>query len=242
MTLYLIRHGRQNSTDCNVDVPLSPEGKRQAQLLGERMKCYPIDVLYSSDLIRAEETAREAFAQRQELLEELQLRSGLREIDFGLLTGKPDQDVKIFYQRYYQEQLELFEEGRIIQKGNALDEVNEFVGDFFVPTQEMWYPEGESGPSVLSRLMPIIQEWIDSGKENIAVVTHGGVIRILLTALFGGDFAKRLMFGSTLENCSITQLTFDHKKHGFYLDRFNDYAHLEQEPSLMRKNFVQGNT
>jgi probable phosphoglycerate mutase len=59
----------------------------------------------------------------------------------------------------------------------------------------------------------------------------------LLAALFGGDFARRLMFGTSLENCSITQLHFDEEKHGFYLDRFNDYAHLEQEPALLRNHF-----
>lgn len=236
MIIYLIRHGRQNSSDCNVNVPLSQEGIRQAQLLGDRMKNYDIDVLYSSDLIRAEETARIAFQERRELVEQLQVRPGLAEVDFGLLTGKPDSEVKAFYKEYYREQMELFEEGRI-QKGNALDEVNEFVGDFFVPTDEIWYPEGEDGPSVMNRVMPVMQEWIESGKNSIAVVTHGGVIRIILTALFGGDFAKRLLFGTSLENCSITQLHFDEEVHGFYLDRFNDYAHLEQEPALLRSHF-----
>lgn len=242
MILYLIRHGRQDSTDCNVNVPLSPEGRRQAQLLGERMKGYPIDALYSSDLIRAKQTAEAAFENRGDLLQQIQIRPALAEVDFGLLTGRPDCEVKAFYQEYYKRQTELFQEGRI-QRGNALDEVNEFVGDFFVPTEEIWYPEGESGPGVLSRLMPVVQEWIDSGKEHIVVITHGGIIRILLTSLFGGDFAKRLMFGSSLENCSITQLYFAEEKHGFYLERFNDYAHLEREPDLLRKHFFRkGNT
>ena len=132
--------------------------------------------------------------------------------------------------------MDRFAEGRV-QKGNALDEVNEFIGDFFVPTEEIWYPQGETGESVLARVMPVIQEWIESEYLNIAVVTHGGVIRILLTALFGGDFAKRLMFGTSLENCSITQLHYDEEKNGFFLDRFNDYAHLEQDPSLLRNRF-----
>ena len=239
MILYLIRHGRQDSTDCNVNVPLSPAGRRQAQLLGDRMKKIPIDALYSSDLIRAEQTAQIAFEHRGHLLQQLQIRPALAEVDFGLLTGKPDGEVKAFYQEYYQRQMELFQEGRI-QRGNALDEVNEFVGDFFVPAEEIWYPEGEASPSVMGRLMPVIHEWIESGKECIAVVTHGGVIRILLAALFGGDFAKRLMFGASLENCSITQLYFDREKHGFYLERFNDYAHIEEEPDLLRKHFFEG--
>ena len=38
MRILLIRHGRQNSPLCNVDVPLSEEGRAQADLLGERLK------------------------------------------------------------------------------------------------------------------------------------------------------------------------------------------------------------
>ena len=37
MNIYLIRHGRQNSTLCNVDVELSKEGREQADLLGKRL-------------------------------------------------------------------------------------------------------------------------------------------------------------------------------------------------------------
>ena len=233
MNIYLIRHGRQNSTDCNVNVPLADAGKRQAELLGERMKLYPVDALYCSDLIRAEETARIAFAGRDNLVENIHICPGLEEIDFGSLTGKKDAEVKRFYKEYYDEQLNDFIEGRM-QTGTALDEVNEYVGEFFVPPAEMWYPDGENGPMVLERVMPVVREWIESGKQNIAVVTHGGVIRILICALFGGDFAKRLMFGTTLENCSITQIHFDEEKHGFFLDRFNDYAHIEAYPELKR--------
>ena len=57
MNIYLIRHGRQNSKLCNVDVELSPEGREQADLVGKRLQTYHIDVVYSSQLIRAKETA-----------------------------------------------------------------------------------------------------------------------------------------------------------------------------------------
>lgn len=237
MNLYFIRHGRQSSTDCNVNVELSSEGRLQAQLLGERMKQYPIDALYTSDLIRAVETGEIAFAHNPQLLENHQIRPELAEIDFGALTGIEDAKVKEYYREYYEKQLELFIKGTKNPTGTALDKVNQYVGDFFVPPEEMWYPEGENGAMVLERVLPVIQEFIDSSYENIAIVTHGGVIRILLCSLFGGDFAKRLQFGSSLENCSITQLYFDKAKYSFYLERFNDYAHLEGHPELLRKHF-----
>ena len=59
MELYLIRHGRQSSRLCNVNVDLSPEGRRQSALLGHRLADWGIEVLYSSSLIRAVQTAEE---------------------------------------------------------------------------------------------------------------------------------------------------------------------------------------
>ena len=46
MELYLIRHGRQSSRLCNVNVDLSPEGRRQAALLGHTI----VSILSSSIL------------------------------------------------------------------------------------------------------------------------------------------------------------------------------------------------
>ena len=60
MKIFLIRHGRQCSKLCNVDVDLSEEGYRQASLLGERLFHENIQVVYSSNLLRAVETAQAA--------------------------------------------------------------------------------------------------------------------------------------------------------------------------------------
>lgn len=233
MILYLIRHGRQDSSACNVNVPLSEEGKRQAALLGERMNRFPVDALYCSDLMRAQETARIAFAGRPDLLEQLQVRSALQEMDFGSLTGHSDAQVKQFYADYYQRQMHSFRK-RQKRRLQTSAEPDAFVGEFFVPIEEMAYPDGESGRQVMQRLIPVVREWLESGKKQIAVVCHGGVIRVLLSAFFCGDFARRLQFGTSLENCSITRLHYDGEKQGFYLDTFNDAAHLEAHPELMR--------
>lgn len=233
MIIYLIRHGRQSSKDCNVNVGLADEGKIQAELLGKRMQLYNIDALYSSDLIRAVETAQIAFAYNQTLVSNIQIRPGIAEFDFGNLTGQKDELVKKYYRDYYEEQINLFIEGKV-HKGTALDEVNEYIGEFFVPYEDMWYPEGDNGSKVIERVMPVVREWIDSKSKRIAVVTHGGVIRLLMCTLFGGDFARRLLFGTSLENCSITQIHYDEEKNGFFLDRFNDYAHIENRPELLR--------
>ncbi len=61
--LIVVRHGeseanRRERFAGSWDVPLTDLGIRQAQLVGEYLKAYHIDRIYSSDLARAYETAR----------------------------------------------------------------------------------------------------------------------------------------------------------------------------------------
>ncbi|CAM5337702.1 histidine phosphatase family protein [Leifsonia shinshuensis] len=56
--LYLVRHGEQQDAEHGLpDGPLSPRGKRQAQLIADRLSGLPLTGMYHSPLIRAEETA-----------------------------------------------------------------------------------------------------------------------------------------------------------------------------------------
>jgi probable phosphoglycerate mutase len=105
--------------------------------------------------------------------------------------------------------------------------------------EDIPYPGGENGTSVYERAMPVIQELIQSGNKNIAVVTHGGIIRVLLAALFGKNQARRFLFGVSLENTGITQLVYHEGYDRFYLERFNDFAHLEGYPKLYRSHWKE---
>ncbi len=208
VNLYLIRHGRQNSTLCNVDVELSDVGRLQAGLLKERLRNYNIDALYSSNLLRAKQTAEivnEALSLSHVIREEL------REISFGLLTGQTEEYIEEHFADFRAEQKMLMED---------------------IP-----YPEGENGTSVYERAMPVIQEIVQSGKKNIVVVTHGGTIRVLLAALFGKNQARRFLFGVSVENTGITQLVYNPQQDRFYLQRFNDYAHLDDHTQLQQRNW-----
>jgi len=208
MNLYLVRHARQSSRLCNVNVDLSQEGRKMAGLLAERLKEVPFDAIYSSDLTRAVQTT-EIINEFHRLPHEI--RTGLKEIDFGYWTGLEDSVIHETYQEFI--------------KINAKME------------EDLAYPGGENGADVVRRAMPVIEEIIHSGKENVLVVTHGGVIRAVTAHLLGMDLALKGVFGTALEHTSITQFVYKKENERFYLQRFNDHAHLEQNPELMRNRW-----
>ena len=94
MNIYLIRHGRQNSRLCNVDVELSKEGREQAELAGERLRNYEIEAVYSSQLLRAKETADiiNQYLDKPRVIDER-----WQEADFGGMTGLSDEEMKQKY-------------------------------------------------------------------------------------------------------------------------------------------------
>ena len=211
MKLFLIRHGRQCSKLCNVDVDLSEEGYRQASLLGERLFHENIQVVYSSNLLRAVETAQAANLYWN--VEHI-IRPELREISFGHMEGMEDRDIAVKY-RDFKAQQALMEE-------------------------DLPYPGGECAADVIRRAGPVLERLAESGHERIAVVTHGGVIRTMAAWYLGMPLEKWRLLGKDLENTSITQLKWDRGHRRFTLERFNDYAHLEACPELLRKNWKEG--
>ena len=211
MKIFLIRHGRQCSKLCNVDVDLSEEGYRQASLLGERLFHENIQVVYSSNLLRAVETAQAANLYWN--VEHI-IRPELREISFGHMEGMDDRDIAVKY-RDFKAQQALMEE-------------------------DLPYPGGECAADVIRRAGPVLERLAESGHERIAVVTHGGVIRTMAAWYLGMPLEKWRLLGKDLENTSITQLKWDRGHRRFTLERFNDYAHLEACPELLRKNWKEG--
>ena len=211
MNIYLVRHGRQSSKLCNVDVELSKEGRRQAELVGERLEKYSIDAVYSSDLIRAVETADII---NGHLGVERVIDSRFMEADFGELTGLSNDELKEKYKDF-------------------LDQRARMVKD--EP-----YPGGENCEMVFSRAFAALEDLVKKDYENVVVVTHGGVIRALFTGIVGADYAKWLTYGRQIENCSISHIMYDEVNGTYHLERLNDYAHIEDYDELLRKHFGNG--
>ncbi|MGL4791007.1 MAG: histidine phosphatase family protein [Anaerotignaceae bacterium] len=197
--LYLIRHGE---TDWNkegrfqgwTDIELSQEGTRQAELLGERFKNIHIDELYSSPLKRAVDTAK-PIANATGL--EIKTNEKFKEINFGTWEGMTAVEIAKEY-------------------GGAFE-------DFINKPETCTFPGDTSFELVTQRLKEGMAEILgDKDNMNIAIVSHGGIVRLLvkhLVEIEGAWFNK-----TWIDNTSISVVEI--KKRGNLLRVLNDCSHL----------------
>lgn len=208
MRILLIRHGRQNSPLCNVNVPLAEEGRKQAELLGERLMGEQVDAVWSSNLIRAVETADII---NEKLNVPREIRENLKEISFGDMEGLSDELIA--------------------------DRFEDFLRGRAKMEKDMAYPGGESAADVVARVIPVMKEIMSLDYETVVVVTHGGVIRSLVAHYLGMDLARVPLLAGHLENCGITELWVRKHDGRVLLNRFNDASHLECCPELLRSGW-----
>lgn len=100
-TIILIRHGETDWNlagrwQGNTDIPLNDTGRQQARMLARRLKAnrWPIDAIYSSDLLRAAETAQIA---AEKLHLPVQLDAQWRERGLGILEGLTRREISEKY-------------------------------------------------------------------------------------------------------------------------------------------------
>ena len=161
MICMMARHGKDDESVRGgwSQHSLSEEGMRQAQELAGRLlaqkNSYSLSRIYSSDLVRAAQTAQ-IVGDRLGLA--VTLLPDFREVNNGLLAGmKNDLAEDRFPGRYW----------------NQL-------------AWEQTYPEGESPKAFYERIADAWERFsceLVSGKENVLLVTHGGVIQVILSLI-----------------------------------------------------------
>lgn len=160
--LHLIRHGR---TEANrrgayagrrTDVELSPEGIRELIELRERYEYPPVDVVFCSPMTRCIQTAGVLYPQA-----ELQVVPSMAEMDFGEFDGCTLEEMGAEQREQFRRWME-----------NSFTEAP---------------PGGESmeefGRRVATGLSAILAHVMQRELTDAAVVTHGGVIRAILSAM-----------------------------------------------------------
>jgi 2,3-bisphosphoglycerate-dependent phosphoglycerate mutase len=159
--LLLVRHGettwnREGRIQGHRDSPLTERGLAQAEAAAARLARERIDVLYSSDLGRARQTAQQVAAATAL---GIRLDSGLRERAFGILEGKTWDEIATDHP----------DEARLLAED---------------PSHAM--PGGESLAQFRDRVTGALRRIArEAGAETIALVTHGGVLGVLYREAMG---------------------------------------------------------
>jgi len=94
MRLIIVRHAqtthnKNNITQGQLDTYLTDLGKKQAEMLAERLSKEEIDVIYSSDLKRCRDTLAPFLKQKNI---PVHYTSALREVSFGIFEERPWQE------------------------------------------------------------------------------------------------------------------------------------------------------
>lgn len=187
-TFYFIRHGQ---TDLNlrgivqgrgVNTPLNENGRKQAQAFFEAYKDVPFDKIYTSTLLRTQQTV-ESFVQLGIPAEEL---IGLDEISWGIYEGREqDEEVMSGF-------------GKLIDawRDNQLDIAVE---------------KGETPNQLVIRQKEAIAYMLQQPDEStVLVCMHGRALRILLCHLTEVAVCQMDDFPHT--NTALYVLEYEHGK------------------------------
>lgn len=181
--LYLIRHGEVERAyhkvfGGRIDMELSPLGHDQVKALARFLHAAPPDALYASPMRRVQQTLA-PLAEKTGL--QPILMEGLREVDFGAWTGLSWDEVQNRHGVSAFTWLNQLEEGTI--------ERAETVRDFRKRVE-----------------LSLDQILAEAPGKTIAVICHGGVIRMILSILFDLPFRKMSMF--EIEYASVSKIHY----------------------------------
>jgi alpha-ribazole phosphatase len=184
-TVWLIRHGAPGGAAglCygRHDVPLSEDGVLQAKELAGRFASEPVDIIYASPLRRALDTAKILAEQRGLAIERC---ADLAEIDFGEFEGRSYDEIEALFPETFQMWMR-------------------------EPTQ-VRFPQGENFQDLRRRTLRALEFVLARhAGQRIVIVSHAGVIRILLAQALG--IPDRHVFRLDQDYGSLNRIDyFDH--------------------------------
>ena len=207
MLIYFVRHGESEGNRKGLhqgpDVPLSEEGIKQGQVLAERLKKHKIDVIYSSSMIRAIQTAKIISDQLKIPVESWE---NLKEIrNPSEIWGKSAEDERI---------LEIKELAR-----------KKFLkGDGRYSDEETFEELNKRAKGVLEHLL------LRHRAQNVLCVSHATMIKMIICkAIFGESLTPEIFLQLRehlwLKNTGINVCEYT-DKWGWTLVNWNDTSHI----------------
>jgi probable phosphoglycerate mutase len=165
MKLYFVRHGEsvanllREFSNSGVKHPLTETGVEQAWTLAQKLRNIPFEIIYSSPVLRAMQTAQILSEQIQVPVE---ITEALREWSVGVYEGTTDP--------------EGWELHRKVQEDW-----------YFKGKPESKMPGGENLIEIKKRFVPFIDRLVQRYKDtdrNILCVAHGGLYLAMLPIIF----------------------------------------------------------
>lgn len=201
--IYLIRHGevawnKENAYVGVTDLPLNDTGREQAARLADYMKNKKISAVYSSNLSRAKETAQTIASQMGLPVQEV---AELHEVNYGDWEGVNEREIATRWP----------------------DEFKEWRAQ----PMDVQIPGGESFTEMRNRAYGAFRTIARSHPdENVAVVAHKSVNRVILCCLMGVDpnLYRRIGQGNACVN--IVEVRQDGS---FVVDAINERCFLPEE-------------
>ena len=178
--LFLLRHGTVQQPGegrhyiGQLDLPLNDRGRAQAEAWAVYFATVKLDTIVCSDLARCRETARIIGTARQQTP---QARPELREIALGAWEGQS-------FAALQRRDPQAFE-----QRGRRI--------------ADHCPPGGESFRDLDRRIWPFFEDLLRHPPSRTLVVTHAGVIRVLLCRLLGMPLENLFSLGVAYGALSI---------------------------------------
>ena len=205
LQVYLVRHGEtlwnaERRIQGQSDSPLTEQGERQAQQVGERVRALGITHIIASDLGRTRQTAGYiAAACGCEVI----LDPRLRELDMGVLERRLVDSLTPEEEGWRRRLVDGTPDGRI--------------------------PEGESMQELGDRVRAALNDCLElpEGSRPL-LVSHGSALGCLVSTILGlPAYAERRL---RLRNCSISRVDYQQSPWlapGWVVETAGDVSHLD---------------
>jgi broad specificity phosphatase PhoE len=226
LNLLLTRHGLPDAGSdlwlgSQLDVPLRPEGRRQAEALAHRLAGIRIDRIFSSPMLRALETAQIVATGRP-----VEVDDRLIERDYGRWEGLTNAEIEA----RDPELLECWDRDPAATPtpgGESGDEVAARALSFLVDLLASEMAHSSASASTRRDSPEAGRPAESEGEHRVLVVAHGTLNRILLCVALGipaRDYRRRFI----QDNANLTVLRYEpgDGPDGAQLILANDVSHL----------------
>lgn len=192
--LILMRHGESVWNKLNlftgwVDVPLSSKGIEESLKGGERIKDTPIDVIFTSTLVRAQMTAFLAMSvhHSKKVPVVLHPHEGHLE-EWAKIYGKEAAQNVIPVHRAWELNERMYGELQGLNKAETMEKFGKEQVQIWRRSYDIAPPNGESLALTAARAIPYFQEKVIPVLKqglNVFIAAHGNSLRSIIMSLDG---------------------------------------------------------